>query len=72
MGEDPGWPGQGKPAPPGQPPKPKPTPAAQYQPLDDADIELIHSGLLIPNEQAVKSMAREIRKWRGDPNPDTI
>lgn len=41
-------------------------------PLSDADIALIHNGLLIPNERSIQSMAREIRKWRGVPNPDLI
>jgi hypothetical protein len=40
--------------------------------LSDYDIQMIHSGLLIPNEKAVHSMAREIRKWRGAPDPDLI
>ena len=39
-------------------------------PLSDEDIAKIHAGLLIPNAKAIHSMAREIRKWRGEPNPD--
>jgi hypothetical protein len=33
---------------------------------------MIHSGLLVPSEKAIHSMAREIRKWRGvsDPMPN--
>ena len=41
-------------------------------PLSDYDIEMIHTGLLIPNEKAIHSMAREIRKWRGVANPDAV
>ena len=40
--------------------------------LSDSDIEKIHSGLLIPNDKAIHSMAREIRKWRGVENPDAV
>lgn len=40
--------------------------------LSDDQIQMIHSGLLIPSEKAVHSMAREIRKWRGVPNPDLV
>lgn len=40
------------------------------EPLSDYDIQQIHDGLLIPNEKAIHSMAREIRKWRGDKDPD--
>ncbi len=40
--------------------------------LPDFEIQLIHAGLMIPNEHAVRSMAREIRKWRGEPDPDLI
>lgn len=47
-------------------------PAVSREPLSDATIAQIHDGLLIPNEGAIQNMAREIRKWRGDPNPDTI
>ena len=41
-------------------------------PLSDFAIEQIHSGLEIPGPAAIHSMAREIRKWRGVPNPDAI
>ena len=51
---------------PGQTPPPAP---AQ---LSDEDIKHIHTGQLIPNPQAIHSMAREIRKWRGEPNPDSV
>lgn len=40
--------------------------------LSDYTIGLIHAGLEIPNEAAIRSMAREIRKWRGISNPDAI
>jgi hypothetical protein len=42
------------------------------EPLSDASIQEIHCGLRIPNEKAIVSMSREIRKWRGMPNPDLI
>ena len=42
------------------------------EPLSDYTIQMIHAGLLIPNEKAIHSMSREIRKWRGEPNPDMI
>jgi hypothetical protein len=41
-------------------------------PLPDLLIEEIHSGLAIPSSENIHSMAREIRKWRGVPNPDSI
>lgn len=41
-------------------------------PLTDYSIQLIHNGLMIPTPSAVKSMAREIRKWRGVPDPDLL
>jgi hypothetical protein len=40
--------------------------------LSDYDIQMIHAGLLIPSEKAIHSMAREIRKRRGVPNPDSV
>ena len=43
-----------------------------HEPLSDADIAMIHNGLLIPNETAIHSMAREIRKWRGMEDPDSV
>jgi hypothetical protein len=43
-----------------------------HEPLSDADIAEIHDGLLIPNEKAIHSMAREIRKWRGVEDPDGV
>jgi hypothetical protein len=42
------------------------------EPLSDYDIQMIHAGLMIPNAEAIHSMAREIRKWRGVENPDSI
>ena len=42
------------------------------EPLSDYAIQMIHAGLEIPNARAIHSMAREIRKWRGEPNPDLI
>jgi hypothetical protein len=41
-------------------------------PLDDSTIQLIHSGLLVPNLKTIQKMAREIRVSRGIPNPDSI
>lgn len=41
-------------------------------PLSDTDLILICDGLLIPNQAAAKSMARELRKWRGDPDPSSL
>ena len=41
-------------------------------PLSDYAIQMIHAGLEVPNAMAIHSMAREIRKWRGVPNPDLI
>jgi len=40
--------------------------------LSDGEIAEIHSGLLLPNREAIHSMAREIRKWRGVQDPDAI
>jgi hypothetical protein len=57
---------------------PKPVPVYPGQsftppaPLSDAEIELIHAGLAIPSAANIHSMAREIRKWRGVPDPDEI
>jgi hypothetical protein len=42
------------------------------EPLSDGAIAEIHAGLLIPNASAIHSMAREIRKWRGVPDPDAV
>jgi hypothetical protein len=41
-------------------------------PLPDLLIEEIYSGMAIPSPENIHSMAREIRKWRGVPNPDEI
>lgn len=49
-----------------------PLPSERPELVSDADIALIHCGLLIPNEKAIHSMSREIRKWRGVPDPDLI
>lgn len=40
--------------------------------LSDYDIQMIHAGLLIPSEKAIHSMSREIRKWRGVSDPDSV
>lgn len=41
------------------------------KPLTNTELELICSGLQIPNQAAAKSMARELRRWRGDRDPDS-
>jgi hypothetical protein len=47
-----------------------------YEPLpnelSNIEIQLIHSGLMIPYEETIQKMAREIRKWRGVPYPDSV
>lgn len=43
------------------------TPPAE---LSDNDIHMIHSELLIPDAKQIHSMSREIRKWRGEKDPD--
>lgn len=40
--------------------------------LSDYTIQMIHAGLVIPNAHAILSMSREIRKFRGVKNPDTL
>lgn len=45
------------------------TPPAE---LSDFALQQIHAGLVIPNASAILSMSREIRKWRGDKDPDLI
>ena len=40
--------------------------------LSDYVIKQIHCGMLVPNQNTVIKMAREIRKWRGEENPDLI
>lgn len=78
MAEKETWPNPPPPPPPGQPPQPPPQPAVVDvdhlggEELSDYAIQMIHSGLLIPNSNAIRKMAREIRKWRGVPNPDLI
>ena len=47
-------------------------PELDWSPLSDFAIAEIHAGLEIPNKQVGRRMAREIRKWRGVPNPDEI
>jgi hypothetical protein len=44
----------------------------ETSPLTDTELELITSGLLIPTQAMAKSMAHELRKLRGVPNPDSI
>lgn len=48
---------------------PRPEPPA---PLSDYQVQMIHAGLMRPGLEAIRSMAREIRKWRGVPDPDLI
>ena len=40
--------------------------------LSDEEIGKIHAGLVIPNRKAIIAMTREIRRQRGDKNPDEI
>lgn len=40
--------------------------------LSDYHIQMIHAGLMIPSAKAILSMSREIRKWRGETNPDLV
>jgi len=47
-------------------------PGLDWSPVSDYSIEMIHAGLLIPNKQTGRRMAREIRKWRGVEHPDWI
>lgn len=50
-------------------------PGDKFEPpaeLTDYEIQMIHAGLLIPNARAILSMSREIRKWRGEKNPDLV
>lgn len=51
------------------PGQPQPEPP---EPLSDYAIQMIHAGLLIPGPEAILSMSREIRKWRGEAEPDLI
>ena len=59
------------------PPVPQPQPAVQIQiggapdprvaiPLSDASLGEIYDGLEIPNPLAIKRMAYELKKWRGE------
>ena len=41
-------------------------------PLPDFSIKQIHAGLLIPDQDSIIRMAREILKWRGEKNPDEV
>ena len=45
------------------------TPPAE---LSDYDIQMIHAGLMIPSPKAIRSISREIRKWRRVANPDLV
>lgn len=40
--------------------------------LSDNEIQMIHARLEVPGPEQIHSMAREIRKWRGVPDPDAI
>jgi hypothetical protein len=40
--------------------------------LSDYAIQMIHAGLVIPNADAILSMSREIRKFRGVKDPDLL
>lgn len=57
-------------------PSAEPVAPTTYNPdeneLSNYQIRFIHSGLLMPNEQSIHKMAREIRKWRGEENPDAV
>lgn len=44
----------------------------EMPPLSDAQLRMICNGLLNPSQGAAKSMAHELRKWRGDPNPGSV
>lgn len=48
------------------------TPEKKEPELSDYQIQMIHAGLMIPSEKAIISMSREIRKWRGVKEPDSI
>ena len=47
-------------------------PPALLDPVSDAALHLICCGLLIPSQATAKTMAVELRKWRGDPHPERI
>lgn len=57
-------------------PRPKPVfpgdPVTPPEELSNYQIQMIHAGLMIPNGKAIHSMSREIRKWRGEKDPDLI
>ena len=49
-------------------------PGDKFEPptlLSDFQIRQIHCGLMIPSWEAIRSMCREIRFHRGDPDPDS-
>lgn len=77
--KQPPQPPPGYPPAPGQPPPSPPQPATittgtptAPKPLSDAVIHEIWDGLLLPEEHDIKSMAYEIKKWRGDKNPGSL
>ena len=41
-------------------------------PVSDATLHLICCGLLVPSQAVAKTMALELRKWRGDPHPERV
>lgn len=45
------------------------TPPAE---LSLAVIRKIHNQLLIPDEEAIHSLTREVLMWRGEKDPDSI
>lgn len=48
----------------------KPIDHKSPEPLSDFALRQIHVGLVIPSKDAVISMCSEIRKWRGEEEPD--
>ena len=57
-----------------------PVPAAVYPgdnvippaEVPDYVLQQAHAGLLIPSPKTNHSIYRELRKWRGAPNPDLL
>ena len=47
-------------------------PPALLDPVSDATLHLICCGLLVPSQAVAKTMAVELRKWRGGPHPERI
>jgi len=39
-------------------------------PVSDTALQEIEDALLLPSSTTCRRMARELRKWRGDKNPD--